>query len=183
MSLQTYFEIEDLIKLGYIHGADPSCINGASLDIHLGHQFLIEDPDGGKRIKLEDKEDALPMVPAPMESGYWALYPGNFALASTYETFDLPDDIAFEFKLRSNIARRACNHLLAGWADPGFHDADLTLELKNDSQHSVLLLNPGLRVGQLVFWRGTPVPHSKSYRTRGTFNHQRGPTGAMRRAQ
>lgn len=177
MSLQTYLDVVEMIEAGYIEGADPNRVNGASLDVHLGEQLLIEDPAAGRRINLADKHDGLAMLAAPMRNGQWELHPGAFALATTRERFHLPDDLAFEFKLRSNSARRALNHLLAGWADPGFHNAELTLELKNASQFSVLLLEPGLSVGQLVFWRGErPVPAERSYRTLGSFNHQRGPT-------
>ncbi|MEA3639924.1 MAG: hypothetical protein VBE63_08270 [Lamprobacter sp.] len=175
--LITYNKLVELVGRGVVENVEPEQINGASIDVRLGTTLLVEDPNGGKRVRLDDRKDPLPLMRLPLTSeGYWELHPGAFALASTMERFNLPDDIAFEFKLRSNIARRACNHLLAGWADPGFNNAELTLELKNASQYSMLLLKPGLSIGQLVFWVGEPVPLSRSYRTVGSFNGQQGPT-------
>jgi dCTP deaminase len=180
LSLVTYDGLCQLVDRGFITGVDPSAIGPASIDIHLGETLLIEDPERGKRIRLDDRKDSLPLIRAPVDAeGYWELPPGAFALSSTVERFNLPAYIACELKLRSNIARRALGHLLAGWADPGFNDADLTLEIKNESQYSTLMLKPGLSIGQLVFWHGPPVPKRKSYAVRGTFNGQSGPTSVL----
>jgi len=114
----------------------------------------------------------------PNDSGLWVLPPGGFALFETHERFNLPDDIAIEFKLRSSMARNGIDHALAGWGDPGWHDSTLTLELRNNSEFHRLGLRPGMRIGQIVFWRGDAVPETASYRTKGRYNNQSGAQGS-----
>ena len=38
------------------------------------------------------------------------------------------------------------------------------------SQYHEILLRPGDRIGQLVFFQGTPVRPEQSYRTTGNYN-------------
>lgn len=172
MSLITRNGILKLIDDGVIENTDASLVNGASLDIRLGESMLVEE-HYGKMSKIDlDRRETPVMVPAQFHDGYWALYPGDFALANTVEVFHLPDDVAFEFKLKSSGARAGLEHSLAGWADPGWHKATLTLELRNVMKQSVLLLRPGMRIGQVVFWRGQPVPPEHSYRNTGSYNNQ-----------
>jgi deoxycytidine triphosphate deaminase len=47
------------------------------------------------------------------------------------------------------------------------------LELINASQFSVLELAAGMKIGQVVFWRGEPVPAERSYHARGQYNNDR----------
>lgn len=173
MSLLTYTDLLALARAGILENVSTDRINAASIDIRLGDELLIENRRG-KLVDLSKKE-APPMQPAPLQNGAWHLRPGEFALASSIEVFHLPDDIACEFKLKSSHARAGLDHALAGWADPGFHNATLTLELRNTLQHSTLLLRPGQAIGQLVFWRGAVVPAAASYRQRGRYNGQRSP--------
>jgi dCTP deaminase len=97
--------------------------------------------------------------------------PGEFVLAQTQEMFYLPNDLAFEYKLKSSMARNGLNHLLAGHADPGWHGSVLTLEFHNISQFHPLILKTGMKAGQLVFHRGEPVPAEASYAVRGQYNN------------
>ncbi|MGQ9815605.1 MAG: dCTP deaminase, partial [Candidatus Roseilinea sp.] len=98
------------------------------------------------------------------------LKPGAFALAQTREVFNLPDYIACEFRLKSSGARAGLDQALAVWIDPGFNGSVLTLELRNNLQDHTLVLEYGMPIGQLIFWKGDPVPAEKSYRTIGQYN-------------
>lgn len=110
-------------------------------------------------------------TPAEAPAGpEYILRPGDFALAHTREIFHLPDNLAIEYKLKSSLARAGLGHLLAGWGDPGWHGAALTLELVNHLQVHDLILRPGMPIGQVVFWRGRSVPAHASYAARGQYN-------------
>ena len=177
MSLITHTELMDLVRTGVIKNVDPQNVNGASVDVRLGSVMRVEyrlksnvDLSTGETVRM--REVRL------NDKGRWTLPPGMFALFETAETFDLPDDIAIEFKLRSSMARSGVDHALAGWGDPGWHNSTLTLELRNNLQYSTLLLAPGLRIGQIVFWRGDPVPGAASYRAKGRYNNQSGAQGS-----
>ena len=139
-------------------GTDPS----VRYYVHHGAQPRIAD---SPRALNADGSPAEP--PAGPE---YVLRPGDFALAHTREIFHLPDDIAIEYKLKSSLARAGLGHLLAGWGDPGWHGAALTLELVNHLQVHDLILRPGMPIGQVVFWRGRAVPAHASYATRGQYN-------------
>jgi len=82
----------------------------------------------------------------------------------------LPDSISAQFVLKSSRARDFYGHMLAGWADPGWHGSKLTLELKNERRHHPLPLYPNLKIGQMVFFRMSAVP-LKSYALTGHYNN------------
>jgi deoxycytidine triphosphate deaminase len=54
--------------------------------------------------------------------------------------------------------------------DPGYNGT-LTLEFKNMSNFHSILLRPGDRIGQLVFFQGQEVSIEQSYRTKGNYNN------------
>jgi len=178
MSLLTYNHLVKLVEDGVIENADPDNINGASIDVRLGDVMRKERPvQRGVNLSLGECIDMRPVSPSP-RTGLWTLSPGDFALFETHERFNLPDDIAIEFKLRSSMARNGLDHALAGWGDPGWHSSTLTLELQNNAKYHWLRLAPGTRIGQIVFWRGDAVPETASYRTKGRYNNQSGAQGS-----
>ena len=173
MSLLTYRELLELVESGVLENSDPSLVNAASIDIRLGDSLLVEQPGRYSWCDLSKKQ-VQPMRMLEKDSdGGWSLYPGDFALVNTLEVFHLPSDIAAEYKLKSSLARAGLDHMLAGWCDPGWNNATLTLELKNELRHTILKLHPGMKIGQMVFWRGEPVPEHASYATRGQYNGQK----------
>lgn len=177
MSLLTYTALCKLVGDGVVTNVMPDQVNAASIDIRLGDSMLFEDPMRTRPVDLAAKHtpNFMPAPTHPLDqepADAWMLWPGQFALANTLEKFYLPDDIAFEYKLKSSLARAGLEHSLAGWADPGFNDATLTLELRNVLSHHPLILRPGMRIGQLVFWRGEKVPADKSYSVTGRYNGQ-----------
>ena len=121
MSLITFTELKDLAAAGVIEGAHPKNINGASIDVRLGNRVLLEAPPHGVQtvVDLAGKE-----VPAMREIdlsqlGYYDLKPGEFCLAGTVERFNLPNDIASEYRLNSSLARAGLDAALAMWCFTG----------------------------------------------------------------
>ena len=179
MSLMTYNKLLDVMNNGWLEGVDPDLINAASIDVRLGKSMLIEEQKrvtGSGLVDLAKKETPAMKPLTITADDYLLLHPGQFVLAETIETFHLPNNIACEFKLKSSAARAGLNHSLAGWGDPGFNNATLTLELHNALQYHTLTLHPGMRIGQIVFWEGESVPNEHSYATKGRYNNQRGAT-------
>ena len=67
----------------------------------------------------------------------------------------MPADLLARLEGKSTLARQGLIvHVTAGFIDPGFQ-GKITLELKNISQHN-LVLHQGMRIGQLVF---EPLDH------------------------
>lgn len=164
----THKAIKKLIRNGVVKNVHPDQVNPASLDVTLGDILLVEDCCGqdvdpltrqGPRMRRLRKVD-----------GKWRLKPGVFALCSTREIFNMPDDLACMIQLKSSIARCGIDHKLAGFVDPGFNNAVVTLELTNDLECSDILLTPGMRIAQAVFFKGKKVPPHASYRHVGRYN-------------
>lgn len=177
----SYIDLVKLVDDGVID-ADPKNINGASIDVRLGREIKVEraKPDGdfGLVDLRHAKERGVDFDVVDISSGHMLL-PGQFSLAHTVETFNLPNYICADFRLRSSIARCGLNALLANWCDPGFHGAQLTLELHNVCQHHALLVTEGLLVGQMIFDLVDAVPDDRSYATVGRYNLQSGATESL----
>ncbi len=89
------------------------------------------------------------------------IHPGEFALATTYETVKLPDDLVARVEGRSSMGRLGITmHVTAGYIDPGFH-GKITLEISNIGKMPVALYT-GQRVCQIVFETMTS-PSEKPY--------------------
>jgi len=171
MSLVSYTDLLYLVSTGVID-AKPEHINGASIDITIGDLILVEENTmRGSTVDLMEKETLnMKRVTIPPE-GY-LLFPGEFILASSVETFNLPNWVAAEYKLKSSLARSGLQHLMAGWCDPGWNNSKLTLELTNVTQHHTLIIKPGMKIGQMVFFACEPVPSEQSYAVKGQYNSQ-----------
>jgi dCTP deaminase len=154
------WQIENLCLAGMVEPFDPDLINPASIDVRLGDNLMIESAATSD------------LVPYPLsrhsQDNPYPMVPGQFALAQTDATLDIPPSLAAQFMLKSSRAREGLQHLLAGWIDPGFNGV-LTLELKNIRQLHAVPLWPGLLIGQLVFQRMDALPR-RSYAETGRYN-------------
>lgn len=157
-------EIHDLIQAGMVHHSVPELINPASLDLRLGNLIMLESVQGHQMIPLDISNYT---VDHPYE-----LVPGQFILAQTIEIFNMPEDIAGLFFLKSSRAREGYENLHAGYADPGWHGSTLTLELKNARQLQPLPIYPKLKIGQMVFFRMSQRP-AMSYAVTGNYNNDK----------
>jgi dCTP deaminase len=139
----------------------PELLNPASLDLRLGHHLMIE---------VSDRRDLITIdISDRTEEDPYLLTPGEFVLAETVETFNLPDDISAQFVLKSSRAREGFTHALAGWCDPGWNGSKLTLELKNQRRYHSLHLYPNLKIGQMIFYQMNSIP-AISYAVTGRYN-------------
>ena len=168
MSLITYSGLVELVERGVIEGVEPGRINAASIDLTLGPVIWRESMRAREIVDLSQK--GVPtMERVEMGCNGYVLHPGEFVLAQTREIFNLPDDVAGEFRLKSSGARAGLQQALAVWCDPGWRGSVLTLELSNSLSHHRLLLRPGMPIGQIILFHGEQVPDHASYRTRGQY--------------
>ena len=156
------WEIQNACHDGMVTPFEDALLNPASLDVRLGAELLIESAESPE------------LKPYPLryhtEAEPYLLRPGQFVLAQTIETFNLPDNIAAQFMLKSSRARGGLEHLMAGYCDPGWHGSVLTLELHNSRQLHPVPLWFGMKIGQMVFHRMSERP-LKSYRETGRYNN------------
>ena len=174
-SLLSYDALCRLVEDGVID-APLEHVGSVSIDLRLGDRLMVEDFSTTPYTVADPARGIGPKLLAVEipEHGY-ILRPGQFALASTIETFHMPNDLACEFRLRSSMGRAGMGHALACFVDAGFH-GQLTLEIHNLLQRSSLILRAGMRIGQAIFQRCDPVPADRSYAKRGRYNGQTGPT-------
>lgn len=143
-------------------------IQPASVDIRLGDTFsIVEDsPTGSITLEQEIRYKTI-------KSESYVLLPNQFVLATTMETFDLPDNLTAFVEGRSSLGRMGLFIQNAGWVDPGFK-GEITLELYN-ANRCAIELKAGRRVGQLVFAL-MDGPADKPYN--GKYQGQKGATGS-----
>lgn len=183
MSLLSYNRLCELVEQGVITNVEHDQINATSIDLTLGDNILFEGrhpdalmldntpPPGFVYTRIElARRTPLFMHPRNLTNGPHVLMPGQFMLAQSAQTFNLPNNISAEYKLKSSMARIGLEHLNAGWCDAGWNGSVLTLELKNMTQHHAIQLRAGDRIGQIVFFEHEPVPADRSYAARGRYN-------------
>jgi dCTP deaminase len=177
MSLLSYNQLMKLVRSGVID-APLENINGASIDVTLGDKILVEQYPNVRNKVVDLKAKRSPQMKEVnlLPSGY-IIHSGDFILATTNETFNLPSNVAAEYKLKSSLARSGLQHMLAGWCDPSWSNSKLTLEFQNVTSFHSLLIKPGMKIGQIVFFLCEDVPDEHSYATRGQYNNQTTVTG------
>ena len=153
------YQIHSLCESGLVSPFDPDLINPASLDVRIGNTIIIETPYSWERFNISDRSSSNPVY----------LEPNEFMLVATLETFNIPNHISGEFKLKSSRAREGYDNALAVWLDPGWSGSVLTMELKNNCRYHRLPIYPGLRIGQIIFH--TCNPPLTSYKVTGRYNH------------
>jgi len=175
--LLSYTEICTLIEQGVIEGATYESVNSSSLDIHLGKELLVEEMSVYGPRNIIALRSRTPLNTRRLVFPY-TMTPGCFILAQSQEIFHLPNTVSAEYKLKSSMARIGLEHLNAGWCDAGWNGSVLTLELKNMTHNHSILLQEGDAIGQIVFFKHTPVPEDKSYAARGRYNNDKTVMGA-----
>lgn len=162
MTVLADWQIQNRCENGMVKPFNPELVNPASLDVRLGPRIMVEQLFR-RRLKVVDIRHTCKRRP-------YRLWPGQFILAETVETFCLPEDVAAQLKLKSSRAREGINHLFAGFADPGWHGSRMTLELKNARQLWWVPIWHGMKIGQLVFYPMASQP-LRSYAETGRYNN------------
>src|SRR5438552_3338403 len=109
----------------------PKSIQPASIDVHLGADFLIFK--GTDHVCIDPKEPVDDMMESLTisEDRQFILHPGEFALGMTYETVSVPNNMVAQLNGKSSLARMGLVvHATAGYIDPG-NTLKITLEFHN----------------------------------------------------
>ena len=156
---------------------DPAMVQPSSVDVRIDRYFRLFDNHRYAHIDPAEEQPELTRMVEVDPNEAFILHPGEFALASTYETVTLPDNVAARLEGKSSLGRLGLlTHSTAGFIDPGF-SGHITLELSNVATLPIKLW-PGMKIGQLCFFQlSSPAEHP--YGSQGTGSHyqgQRGPT-------
>ncbi len=138
-----------------IEPLDSTCIQPASVDIHLDNKLLVFKT--WRRpfyIDVRQNTNGLSEPVEISEDKPFLLNAGEFVLASTLESITIPNDIVARLEGKSSLGRVGLLiHSTAGYVDPGWH-GHLTLELSNVAKLSVTLYYK-MAIGQISFLRLT----------------------------
>lgn len=109
----------------------PNSIQPASIDVHLGADFLIFKNTDHTCIDPKENIDAMMEPLTISEDRQFVLHPGEFALGMTYETVSVPHNMVGQLNGKSSLARMGLVvHATAGYIDPG-NTLKITLEFHN----------------------------------------------------
>lgn len=152
-------------------------VQPSSVDVRLDRYFRVFENHRYPHIDpAVEQRDLTRMVEVDADEAF-VLHPGEFVLASTYEVFALPDDLAARLEGKSSLGRLGLlTHSTAGWIDPGF-TGHVTLELSNVATLPIKLW-PGMKIGQMCLFR-TSSPSEYPYGSAkygSRYQGQRGPT-------
>ena len=148
MGLMSDNEIEESVKKGeiIIKEFDERQINPASYDARLGKQIF----------KTKKEEGIIDSS----KKGIISIEIGEFVLLSTFEGFELPNNIAGQIGLRSHYARKGLILLSGPQIDPGFRGI-LTLGVYNVGPKIVAI--PFLEPFCTIEFHKLNVPASEPY--------------------
>jgi len=154
-------DIEESIRQGQIEISptpDSSMISGVSVDIRLGNEFRVFQDHTAPYIDLSGpKEEMQKAMNSVMSDEIYIpdgeaffLHPGELALAVTYESVTLPDNIVGWLDGRSSLARLGLMvHVTAHRIDPGW-SGQIVLEFYNSGKLP-LALRPKMTIAALNF--------------------------------
>jgi dCTP deaminase len=156
---------------------DPVMVQPSSIDVRLDRYFRVFENHRYPHIDPAQEQPDLTRLVEPDGEDPFVLHPGEFVLASTYETVTLGDEIAARLEGKSSLGRLGLlTHSTAGFIDPGF-TGHVTLELSNVATLPIKLW-PGMKVGQLCFFMLSSAAEEPygSGRHGSRYQGQRGPT-------
>ncbi len=148
-----------------INPLEPSCIQPASVDLHLDSKVLLFRNSERPYIDIREPQEDLMRPTEIVGDVPFILHPGEFVLASTLEHIEVPDDIVARLDGKSSLGRMGLIiHSTAGYVDPGWK-GNLTLELTNVARLPITLYYR-MKIGQISFLRLT-APAERLYGSPG----------------
>ena len=127
-------------------------LGSVSVDFRLGTTFMVFEHSRHSFIDPRSPQsigDAMRTIEVAEDEPF-IMQPGDFALASTVESLELPDDLLGRLEGRSSIARLGITvHSTAAVFEPGWVGT-ATMELSNLGRMAVALY-PGMRICAFSF--------------------------------
>mgnify|MGYP000224031410 CR=1 FL=1 len=137
---------------------DTSMVSGVSVDIRLGNEFRVFQDHtapyidlSGPKVEMQKAMNSVMSDEIYIADGdAFFLHPGELALAVTYESVTLPDNIVGWLDGRSSLARLGLMvHVTAHRIDPGW-SGQIVLEFYNSGKLP-LALRPKMKIAALNF--------------------------------
>jgi dCTP deaminase len=154
---------------------DERCVQPSSVDLHVDSQFRVFANNRYPYIDVKQEQPDLTELVETKPDEPFILHPGEFVLGSTLERVALPNDLVARLEGKSSLGRLGLLiHSTAGYVDPGW-DGFLTLELSNVANLPITLY-PGMKIGQISFFRLTTEAEKPYGSAGGKYQGQRGPT-------
>jgi dCTP deaminase len=129
-----------------------TALGSISIDFRLGTTFMVFEHSRHSYIdprRPQSIGDAMRTIECTPDEPF-IMQPGDFALASTMERLELPDDLLARLEGRSSIARLGITvHSTAALFEPGWVGT-ATMELSNLGRMAVALY-PGMRICAFSF--------------------------------
>ncbi len=139
-------------------------LGSVSIDFRLGNTFMVFEHSRFSYIDPRQPQsigEAMRTIVVPDDEPF-IMQAGDFALASTVESLELPDDLLGRLEGRSSIARLGITvHSTAAVFEPGWVGT-ATMELSNLGRMAVALY-PGMRICAFSFEK-VSSPVSVPYR-------------------
>ena len=127
-------------------------LGSCSIDFRLGNTFMVFEHSKHSYIDPRQSQsigDSMRTIVVP-DGEAFIMQAGDFALASTVEALELPDDLLGRLEGRSSIARLGITvHSTAAVFEPGWVGT-ATMELSNLGRMAVALY-PGMRICSFTF--------------------------------
>ena len=156
---------------------DPACVQPSSVDLHVDAEFRVFANNRYPYIDVKQEQPDLTELIETKPDEPFILHPGEFVLGSTLERVALPTDLVARLEGKSSLGRLGLLiHSTAGYVDPGWK-GNLTLELSNVANLPITLY-PGMKIGQISFFRLTTAAEIPYGGTGSKYQGQRGPTAS-----
>ncbi len=161
MAILTKNQILERVEKGEITfnpNLDEFQVQAHAIDMRLGYTFLIPKswhmtPNGREALTIDhlDKNKPEYFEVIELEGGqYFELLPGEYVLASTFESVKIPQDLMAVLYPRSSTNRKGLSVDLTGIVDSGY-EGQLVIPIRNNTSSQVVKLYPGERFCQIVF--------------------------------
>ncbi|MEE2703977.1 MAG: dCTP deaminase [Myxococcota bacterium] len=164
MSVLTRDAIFNEIRLGRVR-IDPledDQVGPASIDLHLGDELRIPDPEATGPLSVSEETDPNSVTRVVRLDRPYVLMPGSTVHGITRERVSLPPDLCGWIEGRSHVARLGLMvHVTAGFMHPGV-DNHQVLEMSSVAPIP-LVIHAGSRICQIILQR---TEGAASYRGR-----------------
>lgn len=134
----------------------------ASHNARIRNQKLWSDPEFRKRHAERSSKRMIEINKKKWANNHKVVSIQKITHYTPVPVYDITVDKYHNFAISAGVFVHNC--------DAGWNGSVLTLELKNMTQHHMIKIQKGDRIGQVVFFEHAPVPHERSYAARGRYN-------------
>jgi deoxycytidine triphosphate deaminase len=155
--------VTDTVKIYLNNDRSFECTDDHLIRLHqTGEYMAAAKLKPGTKLASHALTDDLVRGTVDLNSPYEVVAVALRKYAEPIPVYDMTVPVHHNYALAAGVFAHNC--------DPGWNGSVLTLEFVNHLKYHSLTLRPGMRCGQIVLWRGDPVPNHASYATKGRYN-------------